>query len=447
MQRQMTLQCTNCRQPFQTPIVNVIDVSAAPQLKTALLSGQLNRAQCPNCGASNSVLVPMLYHDASKELLIACVPMELNLNKDQTERAVGDLLNTLPKDNFKGYMFNPKRALTFQGMIDLILQADGVTPEMMAEQRARVDLLQRLIETPDDASLEAAIKASDSEINMEFLQVVTMMVQRMLQTGREDIAQQVLYVQNKILEHSTYGQEILAQQEQQEEVVREVADALNALGEDAQRSDFLDLVIRYQDSDAHIQAIVGLVRPVMDYAFFEELTARIGQAPADDRAALESLRDRLVEYTQVIDQQAQRRLQNAVGLLQMMVNAENLDEMIAENLPMIDDTFLSVLAANVEEMQRRGNIQASARLKEIYQRVVEVLQSQMQPELVFVNQLLSTENDDEAKQMIAAEAHQYGAGLLEVMDAVDQLLQQQGQAAISDRLRVLRAEVEAALAQ
>lgn len=277
--------------------------------------------------------------------------------------------------------------------------------------------------------------------------MITTMVQRMLQTGREDIAQQVLYIQNKILEHSSYGQEILAQQEQQEEVVREVADALNALGENAERSDFLDLVIQYQDSDPHVQAIVGLVRPVMDYAFFEELTARIGQAPADDRAALESLRDRLVEYTQVIDQQAQRRLQQAVGLLQVMVNAENLDEVIVENLPMIDDTFLSVLAANVEEMQRRGNIQASARLKEIYQRVVEVLQSQMQPELVFVNQLLSTENDDEAKQMIAAEAQQYGAGLLEVMDAVDQLLMQQGQAAISDRLRVLRAEVEAALAQ
>ncbi len=205
MQRQMTIQCTNCRQPFPAQVFSVVDVSANPQLKPALLSGQLNRTPCPHCGAANAVLVPMVYHDPSKELLIACVPMELNLNKDQSERAIGDLLNLLPKNNFKGYMFNPKRALTVQGMIDLILQADGVTPEMMAEQRARVDLIQKMLEAPDDPTLEAVIKANDDKIDLEFLQVVTAMIQRMLETGREDIAQQVLYVQNMLVMHSTYG--------------------------------------------------------------------------------------------------------------------------------------------------------------------------------------------------------------------------------------------------
>lgn len=445
MQRQMTIQCTNCRQPFPAQVFSVVDVSANPQLKPALLSGQLNRAQCPHCGSPNSVLVPMVYHDSSKELLIACVPMELNLNKDQSERAIGDLLNQLPKNSFKGYMFNPKRALTFQGMIDLILQADGVTPEMMAEQRARVDLIQKMIEAPDDPTLEAVIKANDEKIDLEFLQVVTAMIQRMIETGREDIAQQVLYVQNMLVTHSTYGKKVLEQQALQEAIVRQIADELEALGDNPTQEQFMEMLLKHQDSDEHLQAIVGLVRPVMDYAFFEALTARIGQAPADEREKLETLRTKLVQYTQIIDQQSQRRLQSAVALLQAMINAENIDELIVENMPMIDDTFMSVLVANIEEMQRRGNLQASAQLKDIYQRVVQVLQSQMQPELVFVNRLLSAETDDEAKQLIAAEAPTFGAGLLEVMDAVDEMLAQQGQVAIAQRLKELRVQVEAAL--
>jgi len=445
MQRQMTIQCTNCRQPFPAQVFSVVDVSANPQLKPALLSGQLNRTPCPHCGAINAVLVPMLYHDPGKELLIACVPMELNLNKDQSERAIGDLLNLLPKNNFKGYMFNPKRALTVQGMIDLILQADGVTPEMMAEQRARVDLIQKMLEAPDDPTLEAVIKANDDKIDLEFLQVVTAMIQRMLETGREDIAQQVLYVQNMLVMHSTYGKQVLEQQAQQEAIVREIADELEALGENPTQQQFMSVVLKHQDKDEHLQAIVGLVRPVLDYAFFEALTARIGKAPADEREKLETLRAKLVQYTQIIDQQSQRRLQNAVALLQAMVNAENIDELIVENLQMIDDTFMSVLVANIEEMQRRGNLQASAQLKSIYQRVVEVLQSQMQPELVFVNRLLSVETDDEAKKLIAAEAPQYGAGLLDVIDAVDEMLTQQGQVAIVQRLKALRSQVQAAL--
>ncbi|MFN8450295.1 MAG: hypothetical protein U0521_17340 [Anaerolineae bacterium] len=44
----------------------------------------------------------------------------------------------LPQQSMKGYLFQPRRALTMQGLIEQVLQADGVTPEMIGEQRARV---------------------------------------------------------------------------------------------------------------------------------------------------------------------------------------------------------------------------------------------------------------------------------------------------------------------
>ncbi len=55
----------------------------------------MNTVRCPNCGTPVTISAPLLYHDASKELLIAFVPMELNLNNDGQEKVIGDLMREL----------------------------------------------------------------------------------------------------------------------------------------------------------------------------------------------------------------------------------------------------------------------------------------------------------------------------------------------------------------
>ena len=57
--------------------------------------------------------------------------------------------------------------------------------------------------------------------------------------------------------------------------------------------------------DERLQALVGLARPAFDYSFFQDLSVKIGQAPAEARAGLEALRDKLLELTAIIDQQTQ----------------------------------------------------------------------------------------------------------------------------------------------
>src|SRR5690606_10637263 len=119
-----------------------------------LLSGRTNTVLCPSCGVTSTVAAPLLYHDSAKELLISFVPMELGLPKEQQEKVMGDLMRQLtaqiPKDSFKGYLFQPRQALTMQGLVEQILQADGVTPEMMEQQRARVRLVETLLQASPD---------------------------------------------------------------------------------------------------------------------------------------------------------------------------------------------------------------------------------------------------------------------------------------------------------
>ena len=446
---QTTIQCVQCRQPVRATIQSVIDPAQNPQAKIALLGGNINMVQCTSCGAPNTVLSPLLYHDAAKELLISYVPMELGLPKDAQEKAIGELMrdvtSNLPQGGFKAYMLQPRQALTMQGMIDQVLQADGVTPEMMQAQRDRVKLVETLVQAPPEL-LPQLVQQHDDKIDSQFMQTMSMVIQQLLGEGREQVAEQIAYIQNQIVELSTFGKKLLEQSQAQEAVIAEVADEVNKLGAEAQRADFLQLAIRYTGDEQRLQALVGLVRPVFDYGFFEEMTAYIGKAPAGDRAQLEGLREMLTQLTAMVDQQAQAALQEAVGLLRVIASSPNPDEVIQANLPMIDSTFLQVLSANIQEVTRRGDINASAKLKDIYNRVVSALQASMPPELQFINELLNAPNDDVVRNMITEHAGQFGPPLLGAIDAVEQQLVGQGDPAVMRRFELVRREATQALA-
>jgi hypothetical protein len=106
---------------------------------------------------------------------------------------------------------------------------------------------------------------------------------------------------------------------------------------------------------------------------------------------------------------------------------------------------MAVLSANIQESERRGDIQMSAKLKELYSKIMNALRETMQPELKFINDLLAQPSADEALRMIRADAPQYGAGLLEWFDMVQDAIAQRGDPAIAERLNLLRQEVEGVL--
>jgi len=437
-----TIQCANCRQPVNAIVESIVDAAQDPQAKVRLLTGRLNVVRCPNCGAPNTVMTPLLYHDPTKELLIAYVPMELGLTKDAQEKVVGDMMreltSELPQGAFKGYMFQPRQAISLQGLIDQILQADGVTPEMMEEQRARVRLIETFLQTPEE-DLPALVEQHDDQIDSRFFQTMSLMTQQIAQDGRADLAEQMLQVQSRIAELSTFGRQLIEQEINQEVAVRDVAETINALGENAQRSDFVNLAIQYAEDDERLQALVGLVRhPVMDYEFFQELTARISQAPAAERESLEALRDRLLELTAMVDQQTEMVLQGAARLLQAILVSDDPDEVIRQNLQAFDYTFMQVLAANIQEAERQGDINAAARLKSVYERIVNILQEAMPPELRFINELLSTQSETDALALIHERAGDFGETLLEAMDVVEQQLAGRGEPGLVQKLAFLR---------
>jgi hypothetical protein len=444
-QQQSPVRCSSCGHTYAMPVHSILDIATTPQFKSLLLSGRLNSAPCPNCGNVNSVVSPLLYHDSEKELLIALIPLDLNLNKDDQERLIGNMMNRLPKGNFKGYMFNPRRAITLQGMINQILEADGITPEMMEEQRARIQLVQQCLEAGSEEALQQVIADNDAKMDDRFFQAFSLIAQRAVEDGQPQIAQQMLAIQNRVVELSSYGKQLIAKQALQEQIIEEVADKLETYGEQMSREDVLALAISYAEQDDHVQALVGMIRPAFDYELFESLTAIIGKAPAENREKLEKLRDRLTQLTATIDQQNQRALQGVVGFLQTLVNHPQPEELIAANIESIDDTFMAVLSANIQQAEQTKNEALAERLKYIYNMVVTILRSNMSPELQFINTILSAETEADAHKMIQEHAPQLGGSLIEAFHAVEQMLTEQGNAALIGRVQMLRSMTEKVL--
>jgi hypothetical protein len=131
-----------------TEIDQLFDVNADPSAKTRLLSGTYNLIQCQYCGYQGNLATPIVYHDADKELLLTFMPPELGLPRNEQERLIGGMINQvinkLSQEKRKGYLLSPQSTLTMQGLIERVLEADGITREMIQAQQQRMTLLQRL---------------------------------------------------------------------------------------------------------------------------------------------------------------------------------------------------------------------------------------------------------------------------------------------------------------
>lgn len=441
--------CPTCGTQQSVAVTTIIDPNVNPQAKSMLLSGQLNTVQCNACGTASTASSPLVYHDASKELLITFAPMQMGTSQDESERMIGafmrELTGALDQKLIKGYILQPRRSLTLQGLIEQVLEADGVTKEMMEAQKERSRLVQLFLQT-DPSTYEALVKEHDDKIDMEFFQTMSVVAQRYAQNGRPDAAEQILAVQQRIAELSTAGQELLARTARQDTIINEVAEALTALGDKPTPQTVVQMIMQWVDDEDKLQAAVGLARPLFEYNFFQELAAEIGRAPAEQRESLEKMRDNLLELTKVIDEQSQAQLQAAANVLRQIIGHPNPEEAVRSNLAQIDETVMAVLDMNIQEAERQQDVAAASHLKSVRDVIMRVIQANMQPEIRFINDLLSANSPDEADKMVEEKAPEFGAGLLEVFDAVSEVVAAQGQMQLVAQLKRLREKTEEVLA-
>jgi len=430
------VSCPNCRMPVTVTLEQLFDVGQDPAAKNRFINGRFNLINCPNCRYQGQVATILLYHDPDKEILMSFAPMELGLPQAEQERVIGklmnDVINKLPQDKRKGYLLNPKPAFTLQGMLDRVLEGEGITREMMDAQKARAQLAQKLLTTPDE-QLPAVVQEHDAEMDAMFFQLLSGSIEATAASGNQAAAQRMLLLQRRLLELCSFGAQAQRQQQVLEETVRE----LQALGQKLTRDKLLELVIE-APNDEKVIAYASLARPGMDYSFFEALTKRIDKAQSADKERLTKTRELLLQLTKEMDEASQARVAEAANLLRALMETPNPAQMLMDNLPRLDDTFMAVLNTNLEAAQRAGRMDVVQRLNTISEAIMQLMQETAPPEVQLINELLELESDEAAVAELKRRAAEIDQPLLDAMTYITENLRQNGQAPLADRLENLR---------
>lgn len=388
------VSCPNCRQPVVAEIDQLFDVNADPSAKTRLLSGSYNLIQCQYCGYQGNLATPIVYHDADKELLLTFMPPELGLPRNEQERLIGGMINQvinkLPQEKRKGYLLNPQSTLTMQGLIERVLEADGITREMIQAQQQRMNLLQRLASASDESVRAEIARQEEDLMDAEFFGLLNRLLEVAMMGGDRESAQQLSELQKSLLPLTSYGRDIQSQAAEVEAAIKD----LQAVGKELTREKLLDLIIN-APNETRLNALVSLTRPGLDYSFFQLLSERIDRARGDGRKRLVDLRAKLLEMTQEIDRQMEAHRQQTRQLIEQILKTDDISAATSQALGAVDEIFIEELQHLMDETRKQGDLEKSARL----QQIVDVLQqASAPPELGIVEEFLDAP-DEKARQV------------------------------------------------
>jgi hypothetical protein len=384
------------------------------------------------CGYQGQVATPIVYHDPDNELLLTYIPVELGMPKDEQEKILGRLTNQaidrLEQDQRKGYLLQPQAVLTIQGLVERILEADGITKEEIESQREKLRLFEDLLRSPDE-NVEAFVEQNDEKLDAAFFQLASLSLQATPEGPALEAANSRLQL---ALAESSYGKEII----DRESEIRLASESLQNLGDQITHDTLLDLFIEAPNK-TRLNALVQLTRPALDYIFFQRLTERIDAAQGEDIESLTSLRQNILEITQEIDQVQEERANRAAGLIGQLLEAEDLDNAIKEILPQIDELLLSILQANIRAAQERGDEAGAARLLEVDTKIKDVIRGALPPSLQLAQKILELEDISEAKALLDDSADQIDENLTGALLSTAQRLEDGGDAESAEQIRDL----------
>jgi CpXC protein len=389
------INCPNCRQPITADVDQLFDVAEDPTMKSKLLAGAFNLVRCPNCGYQGNLATPIVYHDPDKELLLTYFPPEVGLPRDEQERLIGSMINQvvnrLPQEKRKAYLLRPQSVLTMQGLIERILEADGITREMIQAQQQKLNLLTQLLGATPEARADL-IRGQEDLIDADFFSLMSRLSQASLANGDQQSANKIADIQKELLSSTAFGRQV---QDQAKEVEAAIA-SLREAGDNLTREKLLDLCMN-APNDVRLSVLVSLTRPGMDYAFFQLLSERIDRARGDGRTRLIALRERLLDLTREVDQQTEARMVEAQQILNGILQAPDVERATVDALPAIDELFIQVLKSRIDEARKQADLDKISKLQKV-EAIIE--QASTPPEVAFLEELIEAGDEQTRRRLL-----------------------------------------------
>ncbi len=421
---QTQINCPNCKSPIMADVQQLFDVAQDPSSKSRLLSGFSNFVQCQVCGYQGALATPIVYHDPEKELLLTFVPAEIGLPHDEQERLLGSLINqvvnNLPAEKRKAYLFTPQAHLTMQGLVEKVLEADGITKEMIQAQQDKLEFLQKLSSTANEEARLEMLKENENLVDADLFNLLTRLLQTAAATGDQESMNQLEEIQSLLIVNTEIGRQI----QQQTDEVQAAVESLQEAGQELTREKLVDLVIE-APNEIRLSALVSLARPGMDYQFFQILSQRIDAAGGEEQERLSNLREEILTLTEQIDEQVKQRSDAAQQLLDQILEAEDVTQAIQQNASAIDEFFVQAVQQSLDQARQSGDLERSAKLSQL-EEVIRQATAQP-PEIEFLEELLEAEDEaarqellDSNKDKVTPELFQMISGLMNQVTETNQ---------------------------
>lgn len=409
------ISCPRCRQPVVVDVEQLLDQFTDPTAKQKLLSNAVNIIHCPSCGYQGILATPLVYHDPEKELLLTFYPPELNVPINEQEKQLGPMinkvLNSLPNEKRKGYLFQPQSMLTYQTLLEKILEKDGITKEMLEDQQKRLNLLQRILTSPPTDRLNL-IKQEEEIIDTPFFNLFSRILQGAVEQKDEKSSKELLDIQDLLFKNTKVGKEVFAQARETETAIK----ALQTAGKEGlTREKLLELIIK-APNETQLGIMVGLARSGMDYTFFQLLTEKIESSQIEEKKKLTALRDKLLALTSEIDKKIQQEYEQAKGLLETIISSEKISENAEKNLSKIDDLFIQVLENELALARKNANLERISKLEQVM--IVIERASEPPAEIKLLQDLLDTQKEADLQVKLNEHSGEITSEFAEMLNTV-----------------------------
>jgi len=430
------VNCPNCGTSFTTEVHQIIDVGRQPELKQMLLSGQLNVAVCPSCGAGGQLTTVLLYHDPEHELFMLYMPQEMQLDQVQREQYIGELtkevLDNTPLEQRRAYMLQPTTILTMQSFMENVLETEGITKEMIERQRKQVELLNTMAKADADV-VEYLMLDRASEIDETFFAMLRSYVETAVQSNDNEQLLPLVNLQAKLMMETPVGQHIEKQQI-----------ALHGLNQDAKKAGnltpmiLLRHVLKNQNDYEIVEAIAQAGASALTYEFFTGLTTEIdkqelaGQSEAVNR--LTHIRTDLLKMQEEMRRASQQVLQNAQQELENILASSDIEKAVQSGMSKFDDAFMYVLSAEISRAEEDQDKERLERLSQIRDLIVKEAEGQTPPEIQLLTQLMYAESDDQMQLLLDENQELLSADLVKVVDMLQDQVRDSEQTELVDQL-------------
>lgn len=437
-QRNMVpIQCPQCGNRYETPIISLVDVGAYPELRSYFLSGQLNVAVCPQCQAPVMLEVPLVYHDPKNEFLAIYFPQQLNIPELEKQKMIGEvtqsLMRGLAPEQRKGYFLSPRQFASRQSLTDAIYGTMGISQEELDRQRKKAKLVEQLQVFADDPKgLQMMVKNSDKDIDGEFFAILSSMLEQASATRDEKAKTRLEMLRDNLMPITTWGRKAQKQRA-----------AVESLKDIKTPAELVDRVAAADEDE--VGAIVLAVRPAFDYQFFQGLTERADAARGGEKERLTKLRDRLLELTKQLDDAARESVEASVALLQEIINSPSPRSAVRDHVDELDDMFMSVLTRNMQTAEEKGDQALLSRLAMVYEEIMNLMQAGAPPEVQFINELVMAAYPDGTRQLLQENRDVVTPELVDLIGQMAaQMAEDEGEdaAEMVKRLRDIRAQAQ-----